>query len=401
MCCHFANDTDQGVFPHHICRHPIDKFWWASKSALTLPQAVHKLSGMKRRSLLAALAAMPIVPVTTLLKPSTAGAETPNAMPAKEAQPDEPASDARIKKLLEEASRLDPLEAVIVTRYGEVLGERAYGSHSLAGSTNIKSASKTIVSALVGIAINKGLLTGVDQKIETVLQSEFPSNPDPRLSEITIGHLLSMQAGLARMSGSNYGRWVSSRNWTRFALAADFVDEPGGGMLYSTASTHLLSVILTKVSKKSTLALARDWLGPLDGFRIGSWHRDPQGYYLGGNQMAMTPRSLHAFGELYRRGGVTKDGERLISEAWIADSWKPRTNSVFNGDGYGYAWFLKDMAGVPVKYAWGYGGQMLYIVPDLGLTVTMTSSEGEPSARTGYRDELHALMTSIIGAQGA
>lgn len=327
---------------------------------------------------------------------ATPPVETPVAAEASAARMDIDALRPRISNLLEEARRLETLETVIVTRDGETLAERAYGNNSLTGSTNIKSASKCVVSALVGIAIDKGLLEGVDQRIETVLRSEFPANPDPRLSQITIGHLLSMRAGLDRMSGANYGRWVSSRNWTRFALAADFVGEPGGGMLYSTASTHLLSVILTKVSGKPTLALAREWLGPLDGFRIGSWHRDPQGYYLGGNQMAMTPRSLHAFGELYRRGGVTEDGTRLISEEWIRESWIRRTNSVFNGDGYGYAWFLKEMAGEQVNYAWGYGGQMLYITPGLGVTVTMTSNEGAPSARTGYRDELHGLMTRII-----
>ncbi|KQW27412.1 6-aminohexanoate hydrolase [Rhizobium sp. Root274] len=337
---------------------------------------------MNRRTLLAAIAALPAFP---LAKSFAQSSEVDDI------------SRQRIGTLLDEARRLDTLETVIVTRDGEPLAERAYGNNSLDGSTNIKSASKCVVSALVGIAIDKGLLDGVDQKMETVLRSEFPKNPDPRLSKITIGHLLSMRAGLDRMSGPNYGRWVASRNWTRSALAADFVDEPGGGMLYSTASTHLLSVILTKVSGKPTLALARDWLRPLDGFRIGAWDRDPQGYYLGGNQMAMTPRSLHAFGELYRRGGVTEDGTRLISEDWIRESWILRTNSVFNGDGYGYAWFLKEMGGEQVNYAWGYGGQMLYITPSLGLTVAMTSNEAAPSARTGYRDELHGLMTGIIG----
>lgn len=304
----------------------------------------------------------------------------------------------RTARLIEEARRLDSLETVIVTRDGELLAERAFGNNALTGSTNIKSASKSIISALVGIAVDKGLLQGVDQPIEAVLRSDFPASPDPRLSRITIGHLLSMRSGLDRMSGQNYGRWVASRNWVRFALAADFVDEPGGGMLYSTASSHLLSVILTRVSGKPTLALAREWLAPLDGFRIGAWDRDPQGYYLGGNQMAMTPRSLHAFGELYRRGGLTADGIRLISQDWIRESWIQRTNSVFNGDGYGYAWFLKDMGGERVNYAWGYGGQMLYIVPRLALTVTMTSNEAAPSARTGYRDELHGLVTRIIEA---
>ncbi|EHS54147.1 beta-lactamase [Rhizobium sp. PDO1-076] len=336
---------------------------------------------MNRRTLLALIATLPAVSVTRSFAQSARGGDV---------------SNERIAGLLEAARRLDSLETVIVTRDGNVLAERAFGNNALTGSTNIKSASKSVVSALVGIAIDKGLLKGVDQPIETVLRTDFPANPDPRLSRITIGHLLSMRSGLDRMSGPNYGRWVASRNWVRTALAADFIDEPGGGMLYSTASTHLLSVILTKVSGKPTLALARDWLGPLEGFRIGAWDRDPQGYYLGGNQMAMTPRSLHAFGELYRRGGVTSDGTRLISAAWIRESWVQRTNSVFNGDGYGYAWFLKDMAGERVNYAWGYGGQMLYIVPSLDLTVTMTSNEAAPSARTGYRDELHGLVARMI-----
>lgn len=308
---------------------------------------------------------------------------------------------SRVETLLQEAGDLQALQTVIVTRDGELIGERGFRSHSLEGSTNIKSASKSIVSCLVGIAIDKGLLKGVDQPIETVLGSEFPQNPDPRLSKVTVGHLLSMQSGLERMSGPNYGRWVASRNWVRAALAAGFVDDPGGGMLYSTASTHLLSVILTKVGKRPTLALARDWLGPLEGFRIGSWDRDPQGYYLGGNQMAMTPRSLHAFGELYRRRGVTADGTRLVSERWIDESWTRRTNSVFNGDGYGYGWFLRQMANEQVNYAWGYGGQMLYIVPNLGLTVAMTSDEAAPSARTGYRNALHHLLERIILATAA
>jgi CubicO group peptidase (beta-lactamase class C family) len=218
------------------------------------------------------------------------------------------------------------------------------------------------------------------------------------MSEITIGNLLSMQAGLARMSGPNYGRWVSSRNWVRFALSEPFDGEPGGQMLYSTASTHLLSAILTRVGEKSTLALAREWFEPVEGFRIGSWEQDPQGIYLGGNQMAMTAHSLLAFGEIYRNGGKTEDGTRIISKDWIEQSWTPRTNSRFSGDGYGYGWFLRRIGGEEVKFGWGYGGQMLYIVPSLGLTVVMTSDENSPSARTGYRDDLHALLAEIIGA---
>ncbi|MDX0603926.1 serine hydrolase [Sinorhizobium medicae] len=296
---------------------------------------------------------------------------------------------------------LKPLRAVIVAQHGETIAEKGYRGHTTSESTNIKSASKSIISALVGIAIDKGLLDGPEQKIAALLKAELPPQPDPRINEITIGNLLSMQAGLGRMSGPNYGRWVSSRNWVRFALAQPFDDEPGGRMLYSTASTHLLSAILTKVGGKSTLELAREWLAPLEGFRIGAWDRDPQGIYLGGNQMAMSARSLLAFGELYRNRGRTSEGRQVVPADWIELSWQPRTESRFTGDGYGYGWFMRRIGDEDVYYGWGYGGQMLYIVPALSLTVVMTSDESGPSARNGYRDALHGVLSEIIGVAKA
>jgi CubicO group peptidase (beta-lactamase class C family) len=308
------------------------------------------------------------------------------------------AADDPIAAILDEAAELDPLKAVIVSRDGEIIGERGYRGNGLDAPTNIKSASKSVVSALVGIAIDKGVLEGVDQKIAPILRADLPANPDPRIADITIGNLLSMQAGLGRTSGPNYGRWVASRNWVREALSMPFDGEPGGSMLYSTGSTHLLSAILTRASGRSTRELAREWLEePLGNFRIGGWDRDPQGIYLGGNQMAMSARSLLSFGELYRNGGMV-DGTRLLSAEWIEQSWTPRTASRFSGDGYGYGWFLREIGGEGVRYAWGYGGQMLYIAPAIGLTVVMTSQENNPSARNGYRDALHGLTARIITA---
>jgi CubicO group peptidase (beta-lactamase class C family) len=302
--------------------------------------------------------------------------------------------------VLDRANQLGPLRTVIVSLDGRIVAARGYHGGSPDQATNIKSASKSIVSALVGIAIDKGVLDGVDQKIAPILARDLPENPDPRIHDITIGHLLSMQAGLGRTSGPNYGRWVSSGNWVRAALAEPFDGDPGGAMLYSTGSTHLLSAILTRASGRSTRELARDWLGPVEGFSIGAWDRDPQGVYVGGNQMAMTPRSLLAFGELYRNGGRNKAGEQVVPQDWIAHSWRVRTNSIYSGDGYGYGWFARRIGGRDVNYAWGFGGQMLYIVPSLGLTVAMTSIPDDPSARSGHRDYLHALLAEIIGAVG-
>lgn len=310
-------------------------------------------------------------------------------------------SAAAIDRVLDGAARLRPLKAVAIAHRGKTIAQRGYKKHSVAAPTNIKSASKSVISALVGIAIDKKLLTGVDQKIAPLLEKDLPPNPDPRLGQITVGNLLSMQAGLARTSGANYGRWVGSGNWVRTALAQPFVEEPGGAMLYSTGSSHLLSALLTRVAGRSTLELARDWLRPLGGFSIAGWDRDPQGIYFGGNQMAMSTTSLLAFGELYRNAGKTPQGQQLISPAWVAQSWTPRTASRFTGDAYGYGWFLREMSGVEVAYAWGYGGQMLYVAPDLELTCAMTSNDNAPAGRTGHRDDLHLLFAEILAAVDA
>src|SRR5690606_39050251 len=96
---------------------------------------------------------------------------------------------------------------------GETLAARAYNGASLDAPQNIKSASKPIMATLVGMAIDRGLLEGVDQLVAPLLSDHLPSNPDPRLASVTIGNLLSMQAGLERTSNENYGGWIASGNW--------------------------------------------------------------------------------------------------------------------------------------------------------------------------------------------
>lgn len=307
------------------------------------------------------------------------------------------ATDA-LREILEQAESLQPLQTVVIAHQGAIVAERGFRGHTTTAPTNIKSASKLVISALVGLAIDKEVLESVDQRVALLLPQDLPTDPDPRLQQLTVGDLLTMRAGLGSTSGANYGAWVTSRNWVRAALARPFEDQPGGRMIYSTGSTHLLSAILTRQTGHSTLQLARDWFGPLEGFAITSWTRDPQGIYMGGNEMAMSPRSLLVFGELYRNGGVTPAGEALLSPQWIESSWQPHTRSPWTGDSHGYAWFLTRIGGQDVRYGWGYGGQMLYVVPELELTVVMTSDEGVSAARSGHRIELHRLLGRIIAA---
>jgi CubicO group peptidase (beta-lactamase class C family) len=327
------------------------------------------------------------------------GAEpTPTAAAAPDMQAPGPTHGldaAMMTRTVEAASKLPRLRSLLVLRDGATLAEHRFnGGPPLEQAVNIKSASKSVMSALAGMAIERGVLRGVDQPVLTVLRDDAPTRPDPRLEQLTVGNLLSMQAGLERTSGENYGRWVSSPNWVRFALSRPFVDRPGGGMLYSTGNSHILSAMLTKASGRSTYALAQEWLARPLGIAIPPWPRDRQGIYFGGNDMLMSPRAMARFGELYRLGGVV-DGKRILPASWIEQSWTPRTVSPWSGGQYGYGWFVGQAAGHPVRFAWGYGGQMIYIVPDLALTVVMTSDSG--GARDGeHISALHALLADGI-----
>jgi CubicO group peptidase (beta-lactamase class C family) len=302
---------------------------------------------------------------------------------------------ALLEETLARAAALPNLHALLVARAGEEQVGEVFRGPGLDRPVNVKSVSKSVISALVGAAIAHGILDGVDQRVAPLLGELVPADADPRVRAITIDHLLTMRAGLERTSGRNYGRWVNSPDWVRFALSRPFVDEPGGRMLYSTGSYHLLSAVLTRAAGQSTLALARAWLGAPLGIEIPPWTRDPQGFYLGGNNMALAPRALLRFGEMYREGGAYA-GRRVLPASWIEASWTPRVRSPFTGHQYGYGWSIARARGLPVCYAWGYGGQMIYIVPALALTVVMTSDPTAPSSRNGYVRELHSLVADGI-----
>lgn len=287
--------------------------------------------------------------------------------------------------------KLPRLRSLLVLRGGERRAAQVYhGAPALDQPVNIKSASKSVLSALVGIAIERGLLEGIDQPMMSLLASDAPKFPDPLLFEITVSHLLSMQAGLEPTSGPAYGAWVSSPNWVQDALARPFVDRPGGANLYSTANSHLLSAMLTRASGRSTHELMQEWLGTPLNIVIPPWPQDPQGIYFGGNNMLLSPLAMARFGELYRLGGAI-DGKQIVPAAWIEASWTPRSQSLFSGRDYGYGWFLGLTGRHPLRFAWGYGGQMIYIVPDLELTVVMTSQFDAPSD-FNHLAALHSLL---------
>ncbi|WP_299648927.1 serine hydrolase [uncultured Jannaschia sp.] len=288
------------------------------------------------------------------------------------------------------AARYGQLHSLIVYRDGEERIAEAFRGPGLDQITNVKSASKTILSLLVGIAVDRGTLTTDDRLLP--LLGRGPTN-DAR-DDITIGDLLSLRAGLGSTSGPNYGAWVSSGNWVRFALDRPLEGEPGGRFIYSTGTTHLLGVALSRAAGRDLLGLARDWLGAPLGIDFAPWVADPQGNYLGGNDMGVTPRGLARIGRMCLAGG-TWNGTQVVSEDWLDRAWTPRARSPFSGDLYGYGWFLTEFAGTPAAYARGYGGQVLAVLPKQETVIAITSDPNRPARSGGYFGDLRDLMVEI------
>jgi CubicO group peptidase (beta-lactamase class C family) len=286
------------------------------------------------------------------------------------------------------------LRTLIVAHHGAPVAERVFRGPGLDRPANIKSASKTILAMLAGIAIERGALTGLDQRIAPILGPRIPRGAPPEIRDITLRHLLSMRAGLEPTSGANYGAWVASRDWLAYALTRPMVDEPGGRMLYSTGTSHILAAVLARATRRSVHDLAQAWLGSPLGLTVPGWTQDPQGLHFGGNEMALSPRALLAFGECCRNGGMHQ-GRQVIPAAFLREAWQPQARSAWSGQMYGLGWWIAEARGQPVYFAWGYGGQMLYLLPGLGLTVVMTSDPDVPRVR-GQVQTRHALLTEAI-----
>jgi CubicO group peptidase (beta-lactamase class C family) len=298
-------------------------------------------------------------------------------------------------QLLPEARRaaadLPQLHSLLASRRGELIFEYHARGRSASRLANVKSVSKSLISTLVGIAIDRRLIPGVQEPIATYFP-ELRKDADRRKAAITIEDLLTMRSGLESTSGSNYGSWVKSRNWVRYALARPMVSDPGTSMEYSTGTSHLLSAILTKVSKTSTWQFAQQTIARPLGFTLARWPADPQGIYFGGNEMLLTPRQMVAIGELYLQRGRVK-GRQIVPQAWVETSCVPRTTSRWNPDRhYGYGWWTTTLGGKTACFAWGYGGQYILVFRDLDLVIAATSSTADSDERFGHRRRLFDLI---------
>ncbi|QFS83387.1 Beta-lactamase [Roseivivax sp. THAF40] len=286
------------------------------------------------------------------------------------------------------AAGLDQLHALVISKGGERVFAEAFRGPALSAPANIKSVSKTLLALLTGRAIAEGALDGTDARVLPLL-GRAPAG-DAR-DALTIGHLLSMRTGLDSTSGGDYGAWIASSDWVDYVLTRDLVAEPGGRFIYSTGGWHVLGAVLARATGRDLHDLAQDWIGdPLD-LAMPIWVRDPQGRYLGGNEMAVSAAGLARIGE-----AVLSQDSAIVPQNWIETSWQRRARSPFSGDGYGYGWFLTEIDGTPVRYGRGYGGQILAVAPEREVVISITSDPTRPARSGGYFGDLKTLMSDIL-----
>jgi len=298
------------------------------------------------------------------------------------------------ERVIEQALATDRLHSVLVLKAGGPVLEHVQGGPGLDQPANLKSVSKTVLALLIGLAVDRELIAGADQALVELLGDRLPDEATIGSERITVGHALSLRAGLQSTSGRNYGRWVQSDNWVHHALTRPMVDRPGGRMIYSTGPSHLLSAALMEAGGEPSRRIARRWLAEL-GISLGFWPNDPQGVGFGGNDMHISPRDLARIGELYRQGGVL-DGVRRLSRDWVEASWTSYGTSPWSGDDYGFGWFITEIAGQRAYYGRGYGGQALFVLPAKELTIVMTSDPNPPSAGGRHFRRLRQLVETIV-----
>jgi CubicO group peptidase (beta-lactamase class C family) len=319
------------------------------------------------------------------------------------------------------ASLHPEIRSVLVVRHGYLVYERYWQGSTASHGDNLYSVTKSVVSALVGIALGEGKLTGLDQPVGALLARHLPNDADPRLSRVTLEQLLTMTSGLAGDDRSLGGdphisqRQGASRDWVGHILGRRLATNPGSSFAYSSATSQLLSAVVADATGVSTLAFARARLfGPLgihsakapapvfvehpspaalkayQGAPV-AWPTDPQGYELGFSGLKLPSRELAKIGYLYLNGGRW-DTTQVIPAGYVAASTRPHSTPPPDGPGesYGYQWWVTSQAGHPSFLAHGYGGQLLQVVPDLDLVVVVTSDA------TQHRGDARLLVGQAI-----
>jgi CubicO group peptidase (beta-lactamase class C family) len=238
---------------------------------------------------------------------------------------------------------------------------------------NLFSCTKSILSVLVGIAIDEGYVEGVEQPVLDFFTTRTIDNLDANKAAMTLENLLTMTSGLKCRDSYLY-RWEglylmqASDDWVQFVLDLPMEGEPGVNFEYCNGASLLLSAILQETTGMDAYQFAEVHLFAPLGITESDWPADPQGVTIGWANLELLPHDMAKIGYLYLNHGQW-EGKQIVSPSWVEASTRKHTPATLE-DGYGYQWWLDDNG---MYLALGYSGQFIFVVPEKNLVVVFTS----------------------------
>ncbi|WP_046573965.1 serine hydrolase domain-containing protein [Spirosoma radiotolerans] len=272
------------------------------------------------------------------------------------------------------------IHSLLIVRNGKLVYENYFNGYTQAIPENIYSATKSITSLLVGIALDKHLINRIEDKV----LDYFPQYADlPNLTtakkQLTIRDLLTMSSGLEcndddPQSPGNESTMYHSSDWVHYTLSLPMKADPGTLTAYCTGGVAVLGGILERATGQTIDEFAQASLWTPLGIQSIRWDRMPTGQVNTSGRMFIRPRDMAKLGQLVLNQGKWQ-GQQVVSADWVRES--TRQQVVLRDQEYGYLWwrrsFLMDGKTVPAYYASGNGGQYIVVIPSENMVVVSTA----------------------------
>lgn len=312
-------------------------------------------------------------------------------------------SNLELQELRADAKKISNLRSFLISKTGKLLHESYYDLAGDSRPQRIRSVTKSIVSLLIGIAIDKGYIVSEDLLIKPFFKEYFANNSDERKENITIKHALTMTTGI-NFSDQNYYatnmekglQIIRDNNAYDWILDTDMLlsYKPGDVWLYNSMNVDLLTTILSSSTGMTTLQFAEKYLFAPLGIENYFWMHDSDENYYGGFTLALRPRALMRIGEMVLNEGMYGD-ERIVSKEWIKKShYNQYPLGGEEGWEYGYLWWKYRVANKQVVSALGWGGQIMALVPSLDLTI-VTTADGNVCSYKEQDEQFWEIMKLV------